>query len=251
MLPDLDNQEKEIFHRINTQHIPYHVAIIMDGNGRWAKKKGLPRIAGHRAGMDALRETIRASRHLGVKILTVYAFSTENWKRPGKEVQFLMKLPEEYFHREIDELYQNRVKINMLGDMGGLPDKTRVILEKAMYRTRDNDGMIANFALNYGSRQEIVRAVRAVSRKVRRGELEEAAINEELFSQHLYTAGQPDPDLLIRPSGELRISNFLLWQIAYSELVFYHIFWPEFKRVDLLQAVYDYQQRQRRFGGVK
>jgi len=235
---DLDKKEKEIYNLIDPGRIPQHVAIIMDGNGRWARKKGLPRIAGHRAGVNSLRETIRIAREVGVKILTL------------REINFLMKLPEEYLYKEINELCEKNVKIKVLGEVEDLPPDTRRAVEESIIRTMGNDGMVVNFALNYGGRREIIRAVKKISGLVSRGVLKEEEINEQVIARHLYTEGEPDPDLLIRPSGELRLSNFLLWQIAYTEFWFSDIFWPDFKKVHFLQAVYDYQQRHRRFGGL-
>jgi len=246
----MEGREKELYQLIDHDSIPKHVAVIMDGNGRWARKRGLPRIAGHRAGLDSLREVIRVARSTGVKFLTLYSFSTENWKRPPAEVKFLMKLPEEYLKKEIQELCDNNVKIKVLGEIDGLPEHTRKAVEEGVKRTRENNGMIVNFALNYGSRREIVRAVKKISRLVARGEIKEEEIDHEYISRHLDTEGMPDPDLLIRPSGELRVSNFLLWQIAYTEFWFTEVYWPDFKREHFLQAIYDYQQRQRKFGGL-
>lgn len=246
----MEGREKELYQLIDHDCIPKHVAVIMDGNGRWARKRGLPRIAGHRAGVDSLREVIRVARSTGVKFLTLYSFSTENWKRPPAEVKFLMKLPEEYLKKEIQELCDNNVKIKVLGEIEGLPGHTQKAVEEGVKRTRENNGMIVNFALNYGSRKEIVRAVKQISRLVARGEIKEEEIDHECISRHLDTEGMPDPDLLIRPSGELRVSNFLLWQIAYTEFWFTEVYWPDFKREHFLQAIYDYQQRQRKFGGL-
>ncbi len=248
---DLEEKGKQLYQLIDQERIPYHVAIIMDGNGRWARKRGLPRIAGHRAGIDSLRETIRIAREIGVKILTLYTFSTENWKRPKSEVKFLMKLPEEYLQKEIEELCANNVKIRVLGLIKELPENTRRALEDAIKRTKGNDGMVVNFAMNYGGRGDIVRAVKKISQLLLRDDIKEGEIDEEIISQYLYTKGCPDPDLLIRPSGELRISNFLLWQIAYTELWFTDIYWPDFKKTHFLQAVYDFQRRNRKFGGIK
>ncbi len=248
---DFEEKGKQLYQLIDQERIPYHVAIIMDGNGRWARKRGLPRIAGHRAGIDSLRETIRIAREIGVKILTLYTFSTENWKRPKSEVKFLMKLPEEYLQKEIEELCANNVKIRVLGLIKELPENTRRALEDAIKRTKGNEGMVVNFAMNYGGRGDIVRAVKKISQLLLRDDIKEGEIDEEIISQYLYTKGCPDPDLLIRPSGELRISNFLLWQIAYTELWFTDIYWPDFKKTHFLQAVYDFQRRNRKFGGIK
>ncbi|UNC91829.1 isoprenyl transferase [Candidatus Contubernalis alkaliaceticus] len=246
----LHPKEKELYQKLDLQSIPHHVAIIMDGNGRWARKRGLPRIAGHRAGVNSLRETIRAADQVGVKILTLYTFSTENWKRPSKEVRFLMKLPEEYLSKEIDELCAKNVCIKQMGEMEGLPEHTRNAIEDAMDKTAENTGLIVNFALNYGSRGEIVRAVKKISRLASGGSINEEDITEEMISRFLYSGGQPDPDLLIRPSGELRLSNFLLWQMAYTEFWFSETYWPDFKKEDFLQAILDYQKRNRRYGGL-
>lgn len=247
---NLNKREKEIFQKIDAKRIPYHVAIIMDGNGRWAKKRGLPRIAGHRAGVKSLKETIRIADDVGVKILTLYTFSTENWNRPSREVKFLMKLPEEYLSKELDELCAKNICIKSLGEIADLPEHTRRAVEEAIIKTKQNTGLIVNFALNYGSRGEIIRAVKKISRLVSEGSLKEEDINEVTMSAFLYSQGQPDPDLLIRPSGELRLSNFLLWQMAYTEFWFTSTFWPDFKKEDFLQAILDYQKRNRRFGGL-
>ncbi|MDI3257258.1 MAG: isoprenyl transferase [Kyrpidia sp.] len=231
-------------------NIPRHVAIIMDGNGRWAHRRGLPRVAGHRAGMKAVKEVTRAADEIGIKVLTLYAFSTENWKRPRDEVDYLMRLPEEFLDRELQELDEHGVQVRLLGDPAALPQHTRRAVETAVRRTRGNTGLILNFALNYGARAEMVSAVRDIAVQVKDGGLEPGDINETLISNALQTRGLPDPDLLIRTSGELRISNFLLWQIAYSELWFTDTLWPDFNREHLLEAVRAYQSRKRRFGGV-
>lgn len=247
---DREGKEKEIYQRIDPESIPQHVAVIMDGNGRWAKKRGLPRVAGHRAGINALRETIRIARTSGVKYLTLYSFSTENWKRPPAEVKFLLKLPEEYLYKEIRELNENNVKINLIGEIDGLPENTRRAVEEGVQKTRGNDGLVVSFALNYGSRREIVRAVQKISHLVLKGSIKKEDIDEGVISRYLDTENIPDPDLLIRPSGELRVSNFLLWQIAYTEFWFTDVYWPDFKKEHFLQAIYDYQKRQRKFGGL-
>jgi undecaprenyl diphosphate synthase len=236
---------------IDREMLPRHIAIIMDGNGRWAKRRGLPRVAGHRAGMTQVREIIRACDELGIPYLTLYAFSTENWKRPRPEVEYLMRLPEEFFRTEIDELVARRVQVRFIGDIDRLPEYTRRVVDETLRRTSGNDGMVVSFALNYGGRAEIVGAVRRLAELVAEGRVKPDEVSEALFSQYLSTAGLPDPDLIIRTSGERRLSNFLLWQSAYSELWFTDVLWPDFGKEGLHAALLDYQRRQRRFGGLK
>lgn len=231
--------------------MPRHVAIIMDGNGRWAKNRGLPRSAGHAAGTEALREIIRASDEWGVQCLTIYAFSTENWSRSKEEVGALMALIVKYFESEIDELDEKKVRILILGDVNGLPEVQKKTVLDAMERTKDNAGLKLNIALNYGGRAELVRAARALAEKVQSGEKSVDEIDEAAFAQELYTADQPDVDLLIRTSGEQRLSNFLPWQTAYAEMVFDRIYWPDFDRAAYLKALREFASRNRRFGGVK
>lgn len=231
-------------------NIPNHVAIIMDGNGRWAKARGLPRIAGHHNGMKAVKRITKAADRIGVKVLTLYAFSTENWKRPKAEVEFLMKLPQEFLSLELDELVENNVQVRMMGDKGHLPEHTLSAVEEAVRKTKDNTGLILNFALNYGSRQEMVEAAKELSRQAVAGLIEPDAIEEADFSRLLLSNNLPDPDLLIRTSGELRLSNFMLWQLAYSEFWFTDVFWPEFSEQHLFDAVREYQRRARRYGGL-
>lgn len=240
----------EASHELQPDNIPKHVAIIMDGNGRWAKSRGLPRIAGHHAGMKAVKRATIAADEIGVKVLTMYAFSTENWKRPQDEVEFLMKLPQEFLSLELEELIEKNVQVRLTGWKEGLPGHTLEAVETAIERTKGNNGLILNFALNYGSRHEIVDALRGIAEDVRHGKLKENDISEELISSRLLTHGLPDPDLIIRTSGEIRISNFLLWQMAYSELWFTDIYWPEFTEWHLRQAIGEYQRRARRFGGL-
>lgn len=230
--------------------IPKHIAIIMDGNGRWAKKRALPRIAGHHEGMKVVRKITKQANALGVKVLTLYAFSTENWKRPKTEVDYLMKLPEEFLNTYLPELIEENVQVRIMGDKNRLPAHTLRAVEKAMSDTENNKGLILNFALNYGSRAEIISAVQKISQDVKEGRIEETAINESLFSDYLMTQSLHDPDLLIRTSGEIRLSNFMLWQLAYTEFWFTDVLWPDFNEQNLLQAIYTYQQRGRRFGGV-
>jgi undecaprenyl diphosphate synthase len=243
-------REAELTRLISAEKLPRHVAIIMDGNGRWARKRGLPRIAGHQAGMNTLKEIITCSHELGINVVTLYAFSTENWKRPRWEVEFLMRLPEEYLQKELQPLIKKNVVIKAMGNLEQLPEVTQRAIQNALQATKDNSGMILNFALNYGGRNEILNAVKKISERVKEGSLKTEEISEDLFAGYLYTSGLPDPDLLIRPSGELRISNFLLWQLAYTELWFTRILWPDFKKEHFLKAILDYQERERRFGGI-
>ncbi|HJV46711.1 MAG TPA: isoprenyl transferase [Bacillota bacterium] len=235
---------------LDPKNIPQHIAIIMDGNGRWAKKRGLPRVAGHRAGMKTVKEITRVADDIGVKILTLYAFSTENWKRPKDEVEYLMKLPQEYLLTELEELIQRNVQVRMLGNPAQLPNYTVDAVMEAKERTKNNTGLILNFALNYGSRDELLHAVQQISLAVQDQKLAVDKITEELISDYLYTKGLPDPDLLIRTSGEVRLSNFMLWQLAYAEMCFSDVYWPDFGPEDLYKAIKEYQNRQRRYGAV-
>lgn len=232
-------------------NIPRHVAIIMDGNGRWATKRGLPRSAGHRAGMEALRDLITASSELGIEALTLYAFSTENWKRPRDEVGTLFSLVVEYFNREISELHENGVRIRILGDISCVPQKARAALMRAEDITHDNSGLKLNLAINYGARAELVRAARALAEDVSNGGMAPDAIDEAAVSSRLYTSGQPDVDLLIRTGGEMRLSNFLLYQSAYAELLFTDTLFPDFDKAHYLDAIREFQGRSRRFGAIK
>ncbi len=243
-------REARLLGQVSRENLPFHIAIVMDGNGRWARKRGLPRIAGHRAGMNALKEIVASSHELGIKILTCYAFSTENWKRPRWEVDFLMRLPEEYLRKELPSLVEKNIIIRAMGDLERLPERTYRAVNNALESTRDNSGMILNFAINYGGRSEIVKAVKNIVQKALAGELVPEDISGDVLENHLHTEGLPDPDLLIRPSGELRISNFLLWQMAYTELWFTTILWPDFNKEQFLRAILDYQNRDRRFGGI-
>lgn len=231
--------------------LPRHVAIIMDGNGRWANARNLPRTAGHAAGTEALRDIIRASDDWGIECLTIYAFSTENWARSKDEVGALMSLLLRYFASEIDELDEKNVRILILGDVDGLPAPQREAVVNAMARTRGNTGLKLNIALNYGGRAELVRAARTLARRVQAGELAPDGIDEAAFAAELYTAGMPDVDLLIRTSGEMRLSNFLPWQTAYAEMVFDRTYWPDFDRAAYLRALREYAGRSRRFGKEK
>lgn len=232
-------------------NMPKHIAIIMDGNGRWAKERNLPRTMGHRAGVETIRRIVKECNKLGIKYLTLYAFSTENWKRPKDEVNALMKLLLEYLKKEIEELHSNNVVVNHIGDLSKLPSACQDELIRAYDKTKNNSGVVLNLALNYGGRNEIIHAIKSILVQCKEGKMDINDISEESFNNYLYTAGMPDPDLIIRPSGEKRISNFLLWQSAYSEFWYSSINWPDFTVEDLHQAIKDYQDRDRRFGGVK
>jgi undecaprenyl diphosphate synthase len=233
-----------------TKNIPQHVAIIMDGNGRWARQRGLPRIEGHRAGAESVREIVRVAGELGVRYLTLYAFSTENWQRPKLEVQALMHLLEFYLQREIPELDKNNVRLAAIGRLHELPVSAQQQLNRSIAALKDNTGLTLVLALSYSGRAEIVDAARAIARDVKTGAIEVADITEESFGRYLYTAGLPDPDLLVRTSGELRVSNFLLWQISYAEIYVTDTLWPDFRKAEFLQALHDYSKRHRRFGKV-
>ena len=230
--------------------VPDHVAIIMDGNGRWAKARGLPRAMGHERGVEALRQTVEAAGNLGIRFLTVYSFSTENWRRPASEVNALFGLLKTYMNRDLERLRKEGVRIRVIGARDGLPADILTLVEKAEQETRHNSQFHLIIAFNYGSREELSRAVKAIAEKVSAGELSKDAITEETISTFLDTADLPDPDLLIRTSGEYRLSNFMLWQVAYSELVFLDVLWPDFDRSWLEKAVTAYQDRERRFGAI-
>ena len=235
---------------LNPQCLPNHVAVIMDGNGRWANQRGLPRVAGHRQGAKMLKDLLRCCKDWGVDALTAYAFSTENWRRPTAEVDFLMVLFEKMLRKELKEMHREGVRIRFIGDLSELSPSLQREIERAMVETANNTAIDFNVAINYGSRSEIVQACQQVAQKVERGELTAEAISEGTISQHLYTAGS-DPDLLIRTSGEQRLSNFLLWQLAYTEMYFTHALWPDFDRGEFHRALQTYQQRDRRFGNAK
>ncbi|WP_417900533.1 isoprenyl transferase [Bacillus haimaensis] len=233
------------------QHqIPQHIAVIMDGNGRWAKKRALPRVAGHHEGMKTVRKITKSANSLGVKVLTMYAFSTENWKRPKLEVDFLMKLPEEFLGTFLPELMEENVQVRLMGNKSDLPAHTLRAVENAMEKTKDNTGLILNFALNYGGRDEILRAVKNAATDIQDNKLTMEQLSEEVFSTYLFSNQLPDPDLLIRTSGEIRLSNFMLWQLAYAEFYFTDVLWPDFDESHLFEAISSYQQRGRRFGGI-
>lgn len=248
-------QEKSEYLFDHSGLVPKHVAIIMDGNGRWAQNRRLPRVAGHKEGMNTVKKVTKNASKLGIKVLTLYAFSTENWKRPTEEVNFLMQLPVDFFDTFVPELIQENVKVNVMGYTDFLPEHTQEAVKRAVEQTRKCSGMVLNFALNYGSRAEIVTAVKEICEKVKGDQLQAEAINEATISEHLMTGFLPnelrDPELLIRTSGEERISNFLLWQIAYSELFFTDALWPDFNGELLEIALASYQNRNRRFGGLQ
>ncbi|KAB2857124.1 MAG: isoprenyl transferase [Chloroflexi bacterium] len=228
-------------------NIPYHVGIIMDGNGRWAKQRGLPRTEGHRHGVENLRGVLEACGDFGIKILTIYAFSTENWGRPPAEVRFLLSIIDYFIDRELNALHEKGVKLRHIGKLDGLNPRLKKRIHEALELTRNNEAITLNIAFNYGGRDDIVQAVRQIMRE---GVAPEA-VTEDLISQHLYTAGQPDPDLIIRTGGDMRLSNFLMWQAAYSEFYSTPTFWPDFNRTELLRAIEYYGARDRRFGLVK
>ena len=231
-------------------HLPVHIGIIMDGNGRWAKKRFLPRSAGHRAGASNFRTITRYCSKIGVKYLTMYAFSTENWSRPADEVGALMGLFKEYLEEALRDFMDENIRVQFIGDVSAFPEDLRRLIQEVEEASAPKTGMVLNLAMNYGGRAEITRAAQAFAREVAAGERRPEDLTEELFSSYLYTGGQPDPDLIIRPSGEERLSNFLLWQGAYAEFVYFDILWPDFKTSDLDEAIRIYSSRQRRFGGV-
>jgi len=231
------------------KNIPQHVAIIMDGNGRWAREHSLPRIAGHREGAKTAQEIVDAARSFGIKVLTLYTFSTENWKRPKKEVDALFKILEDYLDKENEKFNENNIRFSVIGRIEELPRSVREKLRKVMGSTMNNTGLVLNLALNYGGRPEIIDAVKKVSKDVKSGKLDADSIDENIFSGYLYTAGLPDPDLLIRTSGEFRLSNFLLWQVSYSEIYVAKKMWPDFKKEDFKKAIDEYRARDRRYGG--
>lgn len=230
--------------------IPVHIAIIMDGNGRWAKKRGLPRAAGHTRGVESVRDIVKACSQLGVKYLTLYTFSTENWRRPKEEVSMLMRLLLKSLRNETDELNQNDIKITMIGNLDSLPLEVQKQLNEAFEKTKNNKKMVLNLALSYSGRLEVLMAVKEIINSVRAGKISQDEINEAVISNHLMTKSMPDPDLVIRTSGEFRVSNFLLWQIAYSEFYISDVLWPDFRRNHLYEAIKSFQKRERRFGKV-
>ncbi|MEH2048833.1 isoprenyl transferase [Nostoc sp.] len=230
--------------------LPQHVAVIMDGNGRWAKRQGLPRIMGHKRGVDALKDLLRCCQDWGIQALTAYAFSTENWKRPQEEVDFLMTLFQRVLRQELREMVEENVQIKFVGNLQDLPRSLQQEISRSMEETKNNRGIRFSVATNYGGRQEILQACQAIAKQVQQGMLQPDEINEQVFESHLYTAGVTDPDLLIRTSGEMRLSNFLLWQMAYGEIYITDALWPDFDRAEFHRALCAYQQRERRFGKV-
>jgi undecaprenyl diphosphate synthase len=246
-----DSEEQALLRAIDFARLPRHVAVIMDGNGRWARQRHKPRVEGHRAGIDSVRDVVETSARLGLQVLTLYAFSIENWKRPATEVSTLMGLLKRYLRMELQTLLKNNIRFKVIGRMEELPPDVQDELQRGMDRTQGQTGLLFNIALNYGGRTEIVDAVKRLVADVLANGREGARVDEATIASYLYTAGQPDPDLLIRTSGELRISNFLLWQIAYAEIWVTDVLWPDFRRKHLLQAVLDFQKRERRYGGIE
>ena len=244
------NRLEEKIEEKKLEKIPTHVAIIMDGNGRWAKKRNMPRVKGHYEGMQTVKKITKYASKLGIKYLTLYAFSTENWARPKEEVSYLMDLPEKMFTSFMPELMENNVKVEVIGVVEKLPENTRKAVEDAIEQTKNNTGLKLIFALNYGSKDEIVTAVKRIAQGAANNEYKVEEIDEQLISDNLFTKDTPDPDLLIRTSGEQRISNFLLWQIAYSEFIFTKVAWPDFVEEEFYKALLEYQSRDRRFGGL-
>ena len=244
------SEEEELVRSIDFGRLPRHVAVIMDGNGRWAQLRHKRRVEGHRAGIQAVRDTVETSARMGLEVLTLYAFSIENWKRPQSEVSTLMGLLKRYLRSELDSLLENDIRFRVLGRAHELPLEVQDELGRAVERTSANKGLSFNIALNYGGRAEITDAVRRLFEELLKDGRDPSGIDERSLAAHLYTAGQPDPDLLIRTSGELRVSNFLLWQIAYAEIWVTDVLWPDFRRRHLLQAIGDYQKRERRYGGI-
>ena len=233
---------------IDSSYIPRHVAIIMDGNGRWAKRQNRPRLYGHKVGVESVQAIVESAMELGVEVLTLYAFSTENWKRPQDEVGGLMGLLQNYLQKELARMLKNRIRLTCIGDIKKLPKDVRQVLEQTMRETAKNDKFTLNLALSYGGRSELIQAIRTIATEVNAGTLSVTAIDEELIDNHLYTAELPDPDLLIRTGGEARLSNFLLWQASYAEIYFTDVMWPDFRKEAFTQAILEYQSRERRFG---
>lgn len=238
----------DLLTQIDNKKLPHHIAIIMDGNGRWAKKRFLPRIAGHRAGVKTVDRIVTQCRELGIQALTLYSFSDENWRRPKKEIDVLMSILREFLKKELNRMIKEDIRFNTIGHTEELPLFAQEIINEAKEKTRDRNGMVLTLALSYGSQREIIDATRKIAEKVKKGIIDLNSINSDLFSQELYTNGLPDPDLLIRTSGELRISNYLLYQIAYTELYFTKVLWPDFKESHLLKAIIEFQSRIRRYG---
>ena len=250
VLRSLEDADSDLLSQVDFARLPRHIAIIMDGNGRWARRRRLPRIAGHRAGAQAVRDTVEIGSQLGLTALTLYAFSTENWKRPPSEINTLMELLREYLRKELAEIHRNNIRLQILGRYEQLPLEVQQDLEDALRQTAGNTGMVLNVALNYSARTELVDAFNSILKRRRENGVPEREVSEQTISDHLYTRGLPDPDLLIRTSGEMRVSNFLLWQIAYAEIWVTDTCWPDFTRRHLLQAILDFQKRERRYGGL-
>lgn len=245
-----DRAEQDLLNRIDFDRLPRHVAVIMDGNGRWAKSRFLPRLEGHRAGVESVRSVVETAARIGLEALTVYAFSTENWKRPADEVSGLMGLLKLYIRRELKTLQTNNIRFGVVGGLDGLPRDVQDELRRGIAETAHLTGLQFSLALNYSGRSEITDVVRRIAESVKAGTLEPSAIDESTIERHLFTAHLPEPDLLIRTSGEMRVSNFLLWQIAYAEIWVTDVLWPDFRRRHLLQAIADFQKRERRYGGI-
>ena len=233
---------------IDPYHVPRHIAIVMDGNGRWAEKQNKPRLYGHKIGADSVRDIVEISREIGVEVLTLYAFSSENWNRPACDVTGLMSILQSYLTSEFSRMLKNDIRLTCIGDMSKLPDGVRTVLQDSIKKTSGNSSLILNLALSYGSRNEMVRAVQLLANKCVRGEMSPGEIDIQTISNHLYTAGMADPDLLIRTGGEARLSNFLLWQLSYAEIYFTDVMWPDFRKKEFLEAIADFQSRERRFG---
>ena len=247
----IDDKISDLLMKIDKQKLPKHVAIIMDGNGRWATRKGLPRSFGHKQGVSVLKKILKAAKNLGCKVITVYAFSTENWTRPSKEVDFLINLFSEVLKNEIEEINEDSTKIKFIGDLTPFPETLKKIISYSEFLTKNNNKFLLNVCVNYGGRQEIVKVAKELAFKSSSGEIKPSEVNEELFNSELLTQGIKDPELLIRTSGEKRISNFLLWQLAYSEIYISDVLWPDFNEFEFLKAIIDYQSRNRRFGGIE
>jgi undecaprenyl diphosphate synthase len=250
LLKPSNRTEARLLEQLDLERLPRHVAIIMDGNGRWAGRRHLPRVAGHRAGVQAARRIIESSARLGIEALTLYAFSVENWRRPHAEVDFLMRLLREYLHKELPVIHKNNIRLIVIGRGSQLPTEVRHDLDEAMKLTGANTGMKLVVALNYGGRAELVDAFNAILRSAEQSGGPLPTVDEQMISDHLYTAGLPDPDLLVRTSGEMRVSNFLLWQIAYAEIYVTETLWPDFQVASLIEALIEFQKRERRYGGL-
>jgi undecaprenyl diphosphate synthase len=250
-LGPVTSEEARLLTQLDRRRLPQHVAVIMDGNGRWARKRHLPRVAGHRAGVSSARTVIETCARLKIRALTLYAFSVENWRRPKAEIDFLMQLLREYLRKELPAIHKNNIRLRVIGRPDELPEVVQRDVQEAMRVTAGNTGMTLSVALNYGGRAELVDAVNAMLAERRTNGAASKAVDEAAISRHLYTAGLPDPDLLIRTSGEMRVSNFLLWQIAYAEIYVTDTLWPDFNRASLLEALVDFQKRERRYGGLR